>query len=191
MVATDPEAPASDTAPHANTRNRIVTLLTNLDTFMYAIVALAFFVAALLALVYSVLNILHSAIALSIPLINLNTLVTSILEYVSDLLLILIILEVLSTIRSYLGETGENSVTPFLFIGIISATRGILTIGARLSVEGQSLSNVEFQNALIELGVNAAIIVALGLTARIIGNTSIFPRRGGERPRKPDPDEIA
>jgi hypothetical protein len=54
---------------------------------------------------------------------------------------------------------------------IISATRGILSIGARLSIEGAGLLKAgstappaEFTTAMIELGVNAAVILALGIT---------------------------
>jgi uncharacterized membrane protein (DUF373 family) len=52
-----------------------------------------------------------------------------IITSINDLLLVLIILEVLGTVRSYL-VTGTTSLTPFLYIGIISATRRILAIGA-------------------------------------------------------------
>jgi uncharacterized membrane protein (DUF373 family) len=91
---------------------------------------------------------------------------------VSDLLLTLIIMEVLGTVVHYL-RTRATSLKPFLFIGIISATRGVLAVGARLSVaDFQQLasgSGTEFRYSMIELGVNAGVIIALGLALRLIG----------------------
>ena len=76
-------------------------------------------------------------------------------------------MEVLGTIIHYL-KAHATSLRPFLFIGIVSATRGILSIGARLSVEGEG-SQQKFFSAMIELGVNAAVILALGITLKLIG----------------------
>ncbi|HUY76142.1 MAG TPA: hypothetical protein VMV29_05195 [Ktedonobacterales bacterium] len=57
------------------------------------------------------------------------------------------------------------------FIGIISATRGSLAVGARLSVTDFSqLHGAEFTSSMIELGVNAGVIIALGVALRLIGN---------------------
>lgn len=76
-------------------------------------------------------------------------------------------MEVLGTIIHFL-KAHATSLRPFLFIGIVSATRGILSIGARLSVE-QEVSPQEFNKSMIELGVNAAVILALGITLKLIG----------------------
>ena len=56
-------------------------------------------------------------------------------------------------------------------LGIISATRGILSIGARLSVEGigKATDPNEFNRAMIELGISAAVIVAVGITLKLLG----------------------
>jgi uncharacterized membrane protein (DUF373 family) len=91
----------------------------------------------------------------------------AIIKFVSDLLLVLIIMEVLGTVIHYL-KAHATSLRPFLFIGIVSATRGILSIGARLSVEGR-ISEQDFISAMIELGVNAFVILALGITLKLIG----------------------
>ncbi|MEO7076023.1 MAG: phosphate-starvation-inducible PsiE family protein, partial [Ktedonobacterales bacterium] len=94
----------------------------------------------------------------------------AIITFVSDLLLTLIIMEVLGTVVNYL-ETHATSLKPFLFIGIISATRGILAVGARLSVSTfEQLNPAEFRDSMIELGINAAVIIALGVTLKLIGN---------------------
>ncbi len=50
---------------------------------------------------------------------------------------------------------------------IISATRSILSIGARIAVE--NLSNPDFIRAMIELGVNALVVLVLGITFKLLG----------------------
>jgi len=139
-------------------------ILDGLDSIIYALVGLFFIGAALLALGYSLSHLLLD-FKIQVPLSQVGQFV---LDYVSDLLLVLIIMEVLGTVRSYL-EKGDTSVKPFLFIGIISATRGILSIGARLSIQGAQLSVEDFQRSIIELGVDALVIIALGITFHILG----------------------
>ncbi len=143
----------------------IVWVFGILDRGVYIFIGLAFILAAALALFLSfsnlVQNILHNATFYDLTAQN-------VLDFVSDLLLVLIIMEVLGTIRSYLQE-GDTTVKPFLFIGIISATRGILSIGALLSIPGESLKADEFTRKMIELGIDAVIIVALGITIRVLG----------------------
>jgi uncharacterized membrane protein (DUF373 family) len=91
----------------------------------------------------------------------------AIIEFVSGLLLVLIIMEMLGTVIHYL-QVHATSLRPFLFIGIISATRSILSIGARLSVEGSNLGATDFTYAMFELGVSAAVILALGITIKLL-----------------------
>ena len=138
-------------------------ILNGLDLVVYALVGLAFVAAAVLAFAFSISHLLFH-FALVLPL---NSAAQDVLDFVSDLLLVLIIMELLGTIRSYV-EKGDTSVEPFLIIGIISATRGILSVGARLYITGGTLSADEFGNAMIELAVNALVIIALGITMRIL-----------------------
>jgi len=146
-----------------------------LDLFVYVFVGVAFVCAAALALLFSVIHVGYTLIPDLPTGLHIGSsadqaeAIQSVLNFVSDLLLILIIMEVLGTIRSYI-EHGDSSVTPFLFIGIISATRGILSIGARLSIQDPALSATEFRNAVIELAVNAVVIILLGITVRILGS---------------------
>ena len=55
-------------------------------------------------------------------------------------------------------EGGGFQLQPFLVIGIISATRDILTVGAELSLVGEQTPLVR---TMTELGVNAGVVVAL------------------------------
>jgi hypothetical protein len=78
-------------------------------------------------------------------------------------------MEVLGTITHYL-KSEATSLRPFLFIGIISATRSILSVGAKLSVAGSStIGDPEFFHSMIELGVSAAVVLALGITLKLLG----------------------
>ena len=160
---------------HHEAEDRIATFSSNIldrgDSIIYAIVGACFFLGALVALGYSfwdfsstIFNI--SYFARTESLTPQAVVAGAIIKLVSDLLLVLIIMEVLSTVIHYL-KAHATSLRPFLFIGIVSATRGILSIGARLSV--QSVSGSEFTNAMIELGVNAAVILALGITLKLLG----------------------
>ncbi len=150
--------------------------LESTDSFVYALVGASFLVAALVSLCYSVvrfaLTLWTSAGANIDSIFTGAGTGTALINFVSDLLLTLIIMEVLGTVVHYL-RTRATSLKPFLFIGIISATRGVLAVGARLSVaDFQQLSSgsaTEFRFSMIELGVNAGVIIALGLALRLIG----------------------
>jgi hypothetical protein len=159
----------------ARQRHRSVQILDSVDAFYYILVGIAFLGAAGLTLIYSVINLSAGVVSslsqppgstFSLPIAQ------NVLGFISDLLLVLIILEVLGTIRSYLDKRA-NSVQPFLFIGIISATRGILSAGAQLSITLSSSSDAtippHFTSDVIQLGVSALVIIALGITLRIMG----------------------
>lgn len=150
----------------------ILRILNGLDLVVYALVGLAFVAAAVLAFDFSI-NHLLTSFQLPLPLSD-NKYAQVVLEFVSDLLLVLIIMELLGTIRSYV-EKGDTSVEPFLIIGIISATRGILSIGARLYISGAKLTGDDFRNAMIELAINALVIIVLGITMRILDGLIASP----------------
>ena len=148
--------------------DRIADFSSNLldkgDSFIYAVVGICFFIGALFALGYSFWDFGSAMLHPTSP----GIVAAAIIKLVSDLLLVLIIMEVLGTVIHYL-KSHATSLRPFLFIGIVSATRGILSIGARLSIEGQIQNSGDFTNAMIELGVNAAVILALGITLKLLG----------------------
>ena len=157
------EAPIENRPPPAvrHVHETVVPLLETLDAFIYAAVGVVFLIGALVMLGYSVAvfpaNLHQSGFGLAV------------VTLVNDLLLVMIIMEVLRTIISYLQEHG-TSLQPFLFIAAISATRRILAIGAQMSVSGQALGPDRFREAIIDLSANAgailAIAVALFLLAR-------------------------
>jgi uncharacterized membrane protein (DUF373 family) len=170
----------SDTQPQKG-RDKLAAfstlVLSRSDSLMYAVVGACFFLGAVFALCYgfwdfsnTMLNI-PGLVAASQHTVNPTTasaiVANAIIKLISDLLLVLIIMEVLSTVIHYL-KSHATSLRPFLFIGIISATRGILSIGARLSIE--TVTGNDFYQAMIELGVNALVILALGITLKMLGD---------------------
>ena len=147
--------------------------LDNGDSVIYAIVGVCFLIGGLIALGYSFWDFGNHLLASSNfsnhVFLQPADLANAIIQLVSDLLLVLIIMEVLGTVTHYL-QSHTTSLRPFLFIGIVSATRGILSIGAKLSVEStRPTGSQDFTNAMIELGVNGAVILALGITLKLLG----------------------
>ena len=143
-------------------------LLEKADSLIYAIVGISFLVGALFALVYSFWDF---SVNITAAINDGKTveMAAAVIGFVSGLLLVLIIMEVLGTVIHYL-KSHATSLRPFLFIGIVSATRSILSIGAKLSVGNESGGiTPAFQSAMIELGVSAAVILALGITLKLLG----------------------
>ena len=104
----------------------------------------------------------------------------------SDLLLALIILELLRTVGRFIRKeepgVGVADLTPFLIVGAISATRRLLAVGANLSItestkataDPQGVGNTavdpeHFRQAMIELGVNGGLILAITISLVLIG----------------------
>jgi uncharacterized membrane protein (DUF373 family) len=81
------------------------------------------------------------------------------IQGVNDILFIVIILEILRTVISRFTD-GVYQLDKFLIIGVIAAVRHILTVGASLTLESGK-SNEAFDRAIMEMGLNALIVVAL------------------------------
>src|SRR5215469_10210051 len=137
----------------------IVPALEAADAIVYGLVGIVFLLAALGMLGYSL-------VAFPASLRN-NGFALAIVTLVNDLLLVMIIMEVLRTVLSYLQERA-TSLQPFLFIAAISATRRILAIGAQMSVTGDTLSSERFRQVMIDLGANAGAILAIAIALYLL-----------------------
>ncbi len=165
--ATDSVEPEeTDHQPEDRIASIASKLLDRGDTIVYAIVGICFFLGGIFALGYSLWDFVTAIRNPTGPGAISNAISNAIIKFVSDLLLVLIIMEVLSTVIHYL-KSHATSLRPFLFIGIVSATRGILSIGARLSVG--NVKGQDFINTMIELSVDAAVVLALGITLKLLG----------------------
>ena len=111
--------------------------LERADIAVYAVVAVLFLGAAVAMAVFTVVTFFQH-INEGFPL--------DVLTSINNLLLVLINLEVLGTVRSYLVN-GTTSLTPFLYIGIISATRRILANGAATTL-GHATTDSAFNHQM-------------------------------------------
>jgi uncharacterized membrane protein (DUF373 family) len=157
------EAPINEPRPAAvrHVHETVVPFLETADAFVYAMVGVVFLLGALTMLIYSVwvfpANLRSTGFGLAV------------VTLVNDLLLVMIIMEVLRTVISYLEERG-TSLQPFLFIAAISATRRILAIGAQMSVGDATLSPDRFREAMIDLAANAGAILAIAVALYLLAH---------------------
>jgi uncharacterized membrane protein (DUF373 family) len=153
-------SPSQQPLPGArHVHQSLVPALEAADAIVYASVGIVFLLAALGMLGYSLFafpaNLQSTGFALAI------------VTLVNDLLLVMIIMEVLRTVLSYLQERA-TSLQPFLFIAAISATRRILAIGAQMSITGDTLSPNKFREVMIDLAANAGAILALAVALYLL-----------------------
>jgi uncharacterized membrane protein (DUF373 family) len=94
----------------------------------------------------------------------------------NNVLFALIVIEVMRTVVAHF-DRGGLQLQPFLIIGIISAVREILTVGARLSLQGSVHEPAKgvVRDALLELGVNAAVVVGLAVSLVLIRRLAGMP----------------
>jgi uncharacterized membrane protein (DUF373 family) len=145
------------------------------------------YVVALVLLAVAGIVLYHTAYDLATTNQRFDTAATT---AVNGVLFAIIVIEVMRTVVAHF-ERGGLQLQPFLIIGIISAVREILTVGARLSLQGcpESRRNAVCEpaasvvhKALLELGVNAAVVVGLALSLvlirRFAGMRDDVPVRG-------------
>jgi uncharacterized membrane protein (DUF373 family) len=94
-------------------------------------------------------------------------------DAINGILLVIIITEILSTVIAHFNEEGFQ-LKPFLIIGIISAVRHILTIGAQLSVGADG--GPAFYRTQIELGVSAGVALSLVIALLIVRRSDHYSR---------------
>jgi len=157
------EPPVSHQPPTGarHVHHTLVPALEAADAIVYGLVGIVFLLAALGMLGYSLV---------AFPASLRNTgFALAVVTLVNDLLLVMIIMEVLRTVLSYLQERA-TSLQPFLFIAAISATRRILAIGAQMSVTGDTLSPDKFRQVMIDLGANAGAILAIAVALYLLAS---------------------
>lgn len=123
-------------------KKRLVALLFKLDSILHIVIAFCLIILAFIAVCEAIINFsgfYHTAL----------------LNAINDLLLALIIAEILWPVLKFLKKE-EFSLNPFLFVGIISATRRLLFIEATQTTEGgHSL------NHIVEMASNVGVILVL------------------------------
>lgn len=150
-------------------RRAIMPWLGGADAVMYVLIGVVFLGGALAMLVYSVWVFVQGAF---LHPTEGSTFADNVVTLINDLLLVMIIMEVLRTIGSYIEERGA-SLRPFLFIGAISATRRILAIGAEMSIHGDKLTADEFNRRIVDLCVNAGVILAIVIALYLLSSRNL------------------
>jgi uncharacterized membrane protein (DUF373 family) len=103
------------------------------------------------------------------------------IQAINDILFIIIILEILRTVVARYTD-GVFQLQNFLIIGVIAAVRHILTVGASMTL-ADGKSQVDFDRAVIELGISAGIVVSLVFAIFLSKASLSFPAKEARRPR--------
>lgn len=182
MANAENDSPPGQSAPPRPEPAPAATAVGNFfhqaERLVYILVAALLLLAALGTCAYAVFTAVKEARQ---P----GNLAAALFTLLSDLLLVLIILELLRTVGRFIRkeEPGVSvaDLTPFLIVGAISATRRLLAIGANLSIAeshratqdsdgpaSPAFEPEQFRQAMIELGVNGALILAITVSLLLI-----------------------
>jgi len=144
--------------------HRPLAVIDRIEALVHYAVACLLLVIAIIVLYRTVDHLVESR----------NHFARQITDGINDLLFIVILMELLRTVVAHL-ETHDFQLTSFLIVGIVSAVRHLVGIGAQLTISPIE-SGSAFTRAQVELGVSAAIVLALSLGFFLIG------RAGDGRP---------
>jgi uncharacterized membrane protein (DUF373 family) len=126
-----------------------VTFIDKLEDILHGFLGIILFVIAVVAAGYSLWRLIDTR-----PFFP-----TGMIQGINDTLFVVIILEIMRTVIVRFTD-GIFQLDNFLIIGVIAAVRHILTVGASLTLD-QEKSREHFNRALIEMGVNTGIVLAL------------------------------
>ena len=107
---------------------------------------------------------------------------TGMIQAINDILFIIIILEILRTVVARYTD-GVFQLQNFLIIGVIAAVRHILTVGASMTLAAGK-TQIEFDRAVVELGVSAGIVVALVFAIFLSRASNNFPSKAAKSARE-------
>jgi uncharacterized membrane protein (DUF373 family) len=141
---------------HGKVPGALLRFLARGESIMFLAIATALLAIAVLVFVRGVQELVPAPAGEPFPV--------TITRAVNSALFIVVVLELMRTIVVRL-EGGGFQLQPFLVIGIISATRDILSVGAELSLTGE---NTSLARTMTELGVNAAVVLALSVALVLV-----------------------
>jgi uncharacterized membrane protein (DUF373 family) len=145
--------PAPDRPTGGDTRARrwFASLFSRFDALMYVGLAAILGGSAVVLLAHAVWSFGHAAVGRALP--------AEIVPLLDQVLLILMIVEILYTVRVSLKHH-TLAPEPFVVVGLIAAIRRVLVLTAEFS-KLVDAGQQAFTNAMIELGVLTVLIVAL------------------------------
>ena len=126
-----------------------ITFIDKLEDILHGFLGIILFIISVLAAGHTLLRLVHTH-----PFFP-----AGMIQAINDILFVVIILEIMRTVIVRFTD-GIFQLDNFLIIGVIAAVRHILTVGASLTMEKMQTSKY-FDRSLIEMGVNAGIVLAL------------------------------
>jgi uncharacterized membrane protein (DUF373 family) len=141
-----------------------VTFIDKLEDILHGFLGIVLFIISILAAGYTVQRLIETR-----PFFPLGM-----IQAINDILFVVIILEIMRTVIVRFTD-GIFQLENFLIIGVIAAVRHILTVGASLTMQEEKTTE-KFNRALIEMGVNTGIVLAL-----VFG---LFLARAARKPNK-------
>jgi uncharacterized membrane protein (DUF373 family) len=141
--------------------HRPLVLIDRLEDVAHYIVALMLLAITAVVLYKSVEHLIE----------NRDHFAVQVTQGINDVLFVVIVLELLRTVLAHL-ETNDFQLKSFLIIGIISAVRHILGVGARITLTGTPTHDA-FVRAQIELGVGAGVVLGLAISFLLISRAGV------------------
>lgn len=154
----DPASRPQSQDVHLEFVQKLRKVLLRMDDFIHLIVAIFLMSGAVIVLV-------HSALSLT----NLKT--DSVLQLINDMLFVVIILELLWIMLSYLGRR-RFPIASFILIGIISTIRRILLVEAQSSYK-ESERFGEFSYHSLQLILYVVIVLILVFSYSLLVKISV------------------
>lgn len=141
-------------------RERTTDLFGYAEDFFYVAVAGALVIIGVVYFGYTVYDFIAR-------MTNGGDLPVLVIDLLGGLLLVFIFTEIIHTIRAIIDEKILVA-EPFLIVGIVAAIRRMVVLSAEAS---ELLGKPEFPDAMLELGVLAAMVLLLGLTIFLLRRT--------------------
>jgi uncharacterized membrane protein (DUF373 family) len=141
----------------------VLSLFHHAETVLHASVAIVLVLIATAALIHTVAHLTLQG----------GGFLTGILNAINGVLLVVIVLEILRTVLAHFTEEGFP-LHDFLIIGIISATRHILTVAVRLTVSQASRDSVTL--SLLELLASAGVVLSLVVALFVVSRSGTIEK---------------
>jgi uncharacterized membrane protein (DUF373 family) len=165
---------AGETPPSPDDRDHLVTRLARERRHwpLAAIDRVEDLVHYIVAILLLTVGIVVLARTIEHLIVNRADFALQVTSGINDLLFVVIVMELLRTVIAHL-ETEDFQLRSFLIVGIIAAVRHIVGVGARLTLSAEQASRADFERAQIELGVSAAVVLALALGLFLISRSNV------------------
>jgi uncharacterized membrane protein (DUF373 family) len=176
-VVAGASVPRSHRKQHAKMRltmrhqgRHVIGVLQVAEDIVHYVVAIVLVGVAAVVLVHSVFESFDSGAH--------NPFAERVTSVINSILFVIIVMEILRTVVAHFDDAGLQ-LKPFLIIGVISAVRHILTVGAQVSLGGGHDPET-FRQTQVELGVNAAVVIALVLGLVLVWRSEAALSQRGE-----------